>query len=378
MKPLSDAGYMPQLDSLRAFAVTAVAISHWTPEFLEGIVPWGTGVQLFFVLSGFLITGILLRSRPADLGISMPAALKVFYIRRGLRIFPVYYAVLAFSLLAGVGPIYTTWTWHVPYLSNIYYATHGHDTPLADPFLHLWSLSVEEQFYFLWPFIALVASRRALAIILYSSIVASMIFRVAIDHIVPAVVSVRYMTPSCVDAFAVGGLIAYAKHYKGWNGVRRCKWMFVLIGTLGLIASVTLLPRHIDHEIARRVGHTFLVIFYGAILAQTAEGFGGPIGAMLRFKPILYLGRISYGIYVYHYFAPAGVQWLAERFGVNAGEQEPATIVAYIVFSLALAISSWHLLELPINRLKRHFAYPDARTVRPSPGASMVRPVPSM
>ena len=235
MKPEPDAGYMPQLDSLRALAVTAVAISHWTPNFLEGIVPWGTGVQLFFVLSGFLITGILLRSRPADLGITMTSALKVFYIRRGLRILPVYYAVLVFSLLVGVGPIHTTWPWHFSYVSNVYYALHGHDTPWTDPFLHLWSLSVEEQFYLLWPLIALVASRRALAFILCSSIVASMIFRMAIDHILPAVVSVRYMTPSCVDAFAVGGLIAYAKHYNGWSGVARCKWMFALIGTLGLI-----------------------------------------------------------------------------------------------------------------------------------------------
>lgn len=378
MKPVPDAGYMPQLDSLRAFAVASVAVSHWTPGFLAGIVPWGTGVQLFFVLSGFLITGILLRSRPADLGISMPAALKVFYIRRGLRIFPVYYAVMAFSLLVGVGPIYTTWPWHVSYLSNIYYAWHGHDTPWADPFLHLWSLSVEEQFYFLWPFIALVASRRALSIILYSAIIASMTFRVAIDHIVPGIVSIRYMTPSCVDAFAVGALIAYAKHYNGWSGVGRCKWMFAFIGMLGLIVSVILLPRYIDHEIARRVGHTFLVIFYGAIVAQTAEGFGGPIGAILRFKPVLYLGRISYGIYVYHYFAPAGVQWLAARFGVDATKPEPATIGAYIVFSLALAIGSWHLLELPINRLKRHFAYPASPAIRPSPGASMVRPIPSI
>jgi peptidoglycan/LPS O-acetylase OafA/YrhL len=378
MKPVPDAGYMPQLDSLRAFAVTSVAISHWTPEFLEGIVPWGTGVQLFFVLSGFLITGILLRSRPADLGISMPAALKVFYIRRGLRIFPVYYAVLAFSLLVGVGPIYTTWPWHVPYLSNVYYAWHGHDTPLADPFLHLWSLSVEEQFYFLWPFIALVASRRVLFIMLCTAIVASMVFRVAIDHMVPGVLSVRYMTASCVDAFAVGALIAYAKHYKGWIGVGRCKWMFAGIGTLGLIISVLWLPHYTDHEIARRMGHTFLVIFYGAILAQTAAGFGGLLGAVLTFKPILYLGRISYGIYVYHYFAPAGVHWLAARFGVNMGHQEPATLVAYTIFTLALAISSWHLLEFPINRLKRHFAYPNARAVRTSPGASIARPVASI
>ena len=166
MKPDTAAEHMPQLDALRALAFVGVAVSHWSPNFLAGIVPWGTGVQLFFVLSGFLITGILLRSRPADLGISMPTALRVFYVRRCLRIFPLYYGVLALCLLFAIGPIATTWPWHVSYLSNLFYARQGHASPVEDPFLHLWSLSVEEQFYLLWPLVALVANRRALSLIL--------------------------------------------------------------------------------------------------------------------------------------------------------------------------------------------------------------------
>src|SRR5687768_3549383 len=205
MKPASDAARMPQLDGLRAFAVVAVAISHWTPRFIHEALPWGTGVQLFFVLSGFLITGILLRSRPADLGITMGTALRIFYTRRVLRIFPVYYAVLAFALLWGVGTIDHTWPWHVSYLSNVYFSFHEHGPAISDPYLHLWSLSVEEQFYLLWPFVVLVAGRRALTIILYTSIAASLTFRIGIDHFAPQIVSVRYLTPSCLDAFAVGG-----------------------------------------------------------------------------------------------------------------------------------------------------------------------------
>src|SRR5215217_2950624 len=105
MKASSDAERMPQLDGLRAIAFVAVAISHWTPNFVLRSLPWGTGVQLFFVLSGFLITGILLRSRPADLGLSLSQVLRVFYARRVLRIFPLYYGVLAVCLIAAVGPI---------------------------------------------------------------------------------------------------------------------------------------------------------------------------------------------------------------------------------------------------------------------------------
>src|SRR6188474_573227 len=157
---------MPQLDGLRTLAVTAVAVSHWTPDFLVGIVPWGTGVQLFFVLSGFLITGILLRSRPTDHGVPLSNALRVFYARRFLRIFPLYYGVLVLCLLLGAGTIYQTWPWHFSYVTNFYYWRYGHGDEVSDPFLHFWSLSVEEQFYLMWPLIVLVASPRTLLILL--------------------------------------------------------------------------------------------------------------------------------------------------------------------------------------------------------------------
>lgn len=368
---------MPQLDALRAFAFVGVAVSHWTPNFLAGIVPWGTGVQLFFVLSGFLITGILLRSRPADLGISMGQVLRVFYLRRILRIFPLYYGVLALCLLFSVGPIASTWQWHVPYLSNLYYAWHGHGTAIADPYLHLWSLSVEEQFYLLWPLVALVASRRGLLIILFGSLVGSMLFRVGITSLAPSVISIRYLTPSCLDAFAVGGLIAYYKHYSGSAGVRRCALHLTWIGIAGLGLSTVALPRVIGSDDAHRIGHTFLVIFYGAIVAQGALGFRSVPGAVLNFKPVQYLGKISYGLYVYHYFAPYVVSGLARSVGAEAAIRPlPVTLTAYSIFTLLAAMASWHLYEYPINRLKRHFSYPRANApgvpvaAAPAPSAS--------
>jgi peptidoglycan/LPS O-acetylase OafA/YrhL len=360
-KPVSPAAHMPQLDGLRAFAVVAVAISHWTPEFLIRVVPWGTGVQLFFVLSGFLITGILLRSMPADVGISLPAALKVFYIRRTLRIFPLYYGVLALSLLFALGPIRETWPWHVPYLSNIYYAWHGHGTAVADPFLHLWSLSVEEQFYFLWPFIALLTGRRTLAVLLYCAIAGSLAFRLTIEHILPGIVSVRYLTPSCLDALAVGGLIAHARHYKGIAGTRLMARTLGIVGFAGLVGSTVVLNRIIGSENAHRVGHTFLVVFYGGIVAQAAIGFRGPIGSVLTQKPILYLGRISYGLYVFHYFAPIVISRLAHALELeHMLQHQPLVLSAYTAFTLVVSVISWHFYEFPINNLKRHFEYPRA------------------
>lgn len=352
---------MPQLDGLRAFAVIAVAASHWIPHsFLRG-APLGTGVQLFFVLSGFLITGILLRSRPAERGVSMPAALRIFYTRRFLRIFPLYYGVLIFCLLAGVGPIYATWPWHFSYLSNIYYAWHPAKAAVVDPFLHLWSLSVEEQFYLLWPLIALVAGRRTLAIILYSSIAGSMVFRLGVDYFVSGLATVRYLTPSCVDAFAVGGLLAHARHYEGPAAVERLAKACAAVGAIGLLLSFLVLERLMGAEPARRVGHTFLVIIYGAVVARASVGFGGLPGRVLTLGPVQYLGKISYGVYVYHYFAAAAVTPLAMRWGFGAApESTGSLLVLYSVFTVGVAALSWHLYEWPINRLKRHFVYPES------------------
>jgi peptidoglycan/LPS O-acetylase OafA/YrhL len=359
MKSASESAHMPQLDGLRALAVTAVAVSHWTPAFLVGVVPWGTGVQLFFVLSGFLITGILLRSRPADAGVSMLRALGTFYARRFLRIFPLYYGVLVLCLLFGVGTIYETWPWHFTYLSNFYYWWHGHGDAVSDPFLHLWSLSVEEQFYLLWPLIALVASRRALLVFLGVCIVGAAAFRVGVAHLAPTL-TVRYLTPSCVDALAVGGLLAYAQHYQEPPGLRTMSRVLAGIGIAGLLVCVLLLSRLIGREDAQHIGHTFLVVFYGAIVGQAAIGFGSVPGKLLTIRPVRYLGRISYGLYVFHYFAPAAISSLATWFDSPASIQRPMLAVpAYTAFTVIAAMISWHFYEWPINRLKRHFPYPN-------------------
>jgi peptidoglycan/LPS O-acetylase OafA/YrhL len=304
----------------------------------------------------------------------MSAVLRVFYTRRFLRIFPLYYGVLAFCLIFGVGPIYGTWPWHVSYLSNIYYAWHGHADAVTDPFLHFWSLAVEEQFYLLWPLVTLTASRRGLLFLLYGCIAGSLAFRIGVAHLAPQITSVRYLTPSCLDALAVGALVAHARHYRGAAGVRRMAWSLAAVGGFGLVLAVIFLGRVIGPADAHRVGHTFLVIFYGFIVAQASMGFRGPVGRLLSFKPVLYVGRISYGLYVFHYFAPAAIGYIGRQTGLETAFRDPAfALPAYAVFSLIVAALSWHLYELPINRLKRHFAYPR----RTAPTASLAPQVPA-
>src|SRR5687768_9773896 len=118
-----DRSYMPQLDALRALAVTAVAWSHWTPPEYHGGIPWGPlAVKLFFVLSGFLITAILLDCRHAAGESPGEAwfALRSFYVRRFLRLIPLYYATLLLAALCNVTPVPETLGWTLTYTANFY------------------------------------------------------------------------------------------------------------------------------------------------------------------------------------------------------------------------------------------------------------------
>ena len=123
-------------------------------------LPWGEwGVQLFFVLSGFLITGILLRCRGDEDAGGKISRMRQFYVRRFLRIFPLFYAVLFAAALLNIRPVRETLLWHVSYLSNLQMALAG---GWSGPVSHFWSLAVEEQFYLLWPCLILFLPRKYL------------------------------------------------------------------------------------------------------------------------------------------------------------------------------------------------------------------------
>jgi peptidoglycan/LPS O-acetylase OafA/YrhL len=195
---------MKQLDGLRAFAVLFTMITHFTRanEGWLGLIPWGQmGVRLFFVISGFLITGILLRSRlPED----RPAELRIFYIRRFLRIFPVYYATLAVTTLVNIRPVRQTLWWHLTYLSNVYQIVQN---PGPSPVTHFWSLAVEEQFYCIWPFLMLFLPGRYLLKAMIATVCIGPLSRlgVAVFHID----SGDGLLFACLDTLGMGALLAY-------------------------------------------------------------------------------------------------------------------------------------------------------------------------
>ena len=340
-------GYLPQVDGLRTLAVAGVIVAHYG---IGGSLPWGhLGVRLFFVISGYLITGILVGSREevAAGRQTVPGALGVFYARRFLRIFPLYYAVLAGSLLlhrlpARIAP------WFFLYGSNILFARDGAWGPLA----HFWSLAVEEQFYLAWPLLVLLIPRRALGWCLGAMVAGSVVWRLAVQLAGANGMWSDILLPACLDSLALGALLAHAESSAPLERVRRWSRITFLAGAGVTVAAFLDAARLALFDLGTSL--LFMCLVFRARL-----GLRDPLGRFVESRPVVYVGKISYGVYVFHAFG-----WnLAGRLATGA----PRVILG-IACTLAMAALSWRFYEGPLNRLKRHFAYrrspPDPRVRR--------------
>lgn len=358
-----DRGYMPQLDALRFFAVLGVVIIHnWQPSphtFLVGWFNWGTlGVKLFFVLSGFLITGILIGGR--ELARDSRGRLffmRQFYARRFLRIFPVYYAVLFLLLIAGVGQIRQIWLWLFGYATNIY-VWHHLAYPYAVP--HFWTLAIEEQFYLVWPFVLLFLPRRWLMPFLLALCCLGPAWRLwASFHYAPHDWNAAYTaTPGNVDFLAIGAILALVAHADRDRGRLQRTLARVLL-PVGLVTYGVLywLDDSYDHHASLALQYTSAALVFCWLIGGASLGFGGRAGRLLEWRPIVYLGKISYGIYIYHFLVPVAIHAAAVHLGRHYTDSGFPNFVVTSLITFVIAALSWELFERPINGLKRHIRY---------------------
>ncbi|SFO67156.1 Peptidoglycan/LPS O-acetylase OafA/YrhL, contains acyltransferase and SGNH-hydrolase domains [Mesorhizobium sp. NFR06] len=343
-----------QLDSLRAVAVMLVLYSHFLASggssFLGHL-----GVRLFFVLSGFLITRLLLEARDAAAFEAGPA-LRSFYARRALRIFPPYFAVLAFVWLTDLEQARSSLAWHALYLSNFWYAHRNDWTPWL--LCHFWSLSIEEQFYLAWPLIVLLAPRRRIEAITIAVIAFSLACRFYWPVAADPALARDLLPPASMDALGGGALLA-VRHARG-AGVPR--WM--RLGWPALAAVFLLVvrsdpgPANSLWEWPRWVLVQVLpLVPMVAIVAACSTGLGGTLGRLAELRPLLLLGRISYGVYLYHSILLAYVVKAQPWIPLDVSEQGPGRFLVAGAGTIAAATLSWVLFERPLNSLKRYFPY---------------------
>ena len=339
------------------------------------------GVDLFFVLSGFLITGILVDSRGRS------RYFRNFYARRTLRIFPLYYAVVAFSLLilphipnpktANFGRIAGDEIWYWLYLSNFSIAAHN---AFRHAILDIsWSLAIEEQFYLIWPAVVFFLSPRQLKRVCFALIAVAPLIRAVAAVNGTGWIAIYVLTPMRVDALAYGALVAILLREGGLLEWRRAAWW------LGIISAAIWVGTGLTTEAYREVAAAQVVVYSATgicfssmlVLVLTAHE-SSPARRIFRNRGLITLGLYSYGLYLFHlplravvrdtFFGPA-------RFPRLGGSALPGQFLFYaiaIAASFLVAYASWHLYEKWFLRLKRRFGSseavgsPRAATVGPS------------
>ncbi|WP_163269972.1 acyltransferase family protein [Chelativorans alearense] len=351
-----------QLDGLRALAVTMVLYAHF---FSADDSYWGhVGVRLFFVLSGFLITRLLLDARSAAEFEALPA-LESFYIRRALRIFPPYFAMLGLVWLINLEESRWILLWHALYISNFWYALQNEWTPWV--LIHTWTLSIEEQFYVVWPLLVLLAPRHWIERICVAVIVLSLAYRFYWPFTGTPSVARDVLPPASMDALGAGALLAaYRSRAAGWPQWMRLGWAPLAAAFLLLLwfRSVQLTP---TQDWVRWIGmEVFPLVPLVMIVGLCSARIEGYAGRLLEARPLVALGRVSYGVYLYHALVLALVVKAQPWLPVNVSEQGLGRFAIAGAGTLVLAAVSWQFFEKPINALKRNFPYVARRDRHPA------------
>lgn len=353
--------YMTQLDSLRAIAVVGVLVHHYHPEsFLAQLQVGPLGVRLFFVLSGFLITGLLLKQKD---GIENSAhknikpILKSFFLRRFIRLMPAYYLtiLISYGLFSSIG---SSPLWHLSYLSNIYFSFHDWDalTP------HFWSLAVEAQFYLFWPFLIFRVSKREILWFIFSLIALAPLFRfIVVYWLYKADSNMLYIFPfASTDALGIGCLLGYLRHYQDSSSKTLHKHFLNVCIWIGFPSFALSYFIDIPQKYAVLI-YTVLplsaCLCFALVIHLASIGIRGTIGRILDSAILRYLGKISYGIYLYHLVTWRLFAKVFSFLNISTLEKGWTTFFVCSILTVIVAALSWQLFERPINSLKDRFSY---------------------
>lgn len=360
-------GYMPYLDGLRSVAVFAVLASHFAfnQRWLIANSQWGRlGVDLFFVLSGFLITQILLRYRDNSFNFKDSIThLRIFYTRRVLRIFPIYYLAIFVALLLGYEPARNFLFWLLTYTLNVLIALQPKDKAQFGALHHFWSLCIEEQFYLLWPWVILLVPRQRLRYVIFGFIAIGVVSRM-----MPMFIRGFSMDPlvnTRFDVLCLGALLALYWHEP---------LMFQKEKSFLLVAGVTCGMPLVTLAMFKGFAQPFDLIanalvefgaslFFMGLIDQAAQSNPWRILAPLGWRPVRYVGKISYGIYLYHPFVKLIMVYLLKLFHISLPPLGLLQLVLYGAATILFASVSWYLIERPINRLKERVIMPQTQTM---------------
>jgi peptidoglycan/LPS O-acetylase OafA/YrhL len=358
---------VPALDGVRGLAILAVLAGHFSAwlGYQSRFFQFGwLGVDLFFALSGYLITGILIDTAGS------PGYFRSFYARRTLRIFPLYYAVLAAVFFGGpalgatANPEFRRlaseqlWLWlYASNVGNVFIKPFEFRAGWLE-LRHFWSLAVEEHFYLVWPAFLLYSGRR------FSRACIMVILAVILCRLAMVVYGawwgeVSTLTWCRADALAAGALMASVARERGSAAAARLGWLMLVSGLAILLALI--LSYGVDVRQGwpmEIVGYTASAVAFAGLVAVVAgAGSGGFAAIVWANPPLRILGKYSYGLYVYHgIFGEVIVGVLSPRLGLSRDFRSALIVIAAgLLVSFVVAWTSYHVPESPFLRLKRFF-----------------------
>jgi peptidoglycan/LPS O-acetylase OafA/YrhL len=356
--------YMPALDGMRAFAVAAVLLYHGQVAWAEGGF---LGVDAFFVLSGFLITSLLV-TEWTDTG---TIALSAFWARRARRLLPALFLVLLgvalYAVLMagsdeldnvrqdGLATLGYVANWRFIFSGQSYFDQFS----LPSPLRHTWSLAIEEQFYLIWPLIVLGVMRwrrtlGALAIVTAGLLTASVVTMIVLYHPGSDPSRVYYGTDTRAQSLLVGALVALAFAAFGPAKSERTKRGLQIAGAMGAAFTLWMWTQTYEGSASLYDGGGLLItaIAVAAVIASVAQpDESGPLASFLSLPALIWVGRISYGLYLWHW--PVYLVMTESRTGLS----DPFLLIARLAVTVGLSTASYYLVEQPI----RHGAFPGWR-----------------
>lgn len=359
--------YIKQFDTIKAFAVILVVIAHWLSIKNNSFAISSFGVNVFFVLSGFLLTQILLiEKNRSELLQNNPQRLSIigkFIARRSLKIFPLYYLFL-FILIKGrkfhPNSLNTDWPYYFSYLQNfiLYFNQAWYSSKLSP----LYALAVEKQFYLIWPWIIIFSPKKYLVHILSGGFIIGVLIQLYIYFFMGNDTFAYLLTPACLDTFCAGGLLAYIVVYKD-----ALDKYYKLIKTTGIIALMTFVIGNVFSINLIVPQRTLVSMISMWLLAKILTNKSEYFNTIMTNRFIMSIGKVSYGIYLFHNFIPINVQRLFDLLKkypnktpltnelINIANNQFAFLLICTVVLLTVTYTSFYLFEKPILRLKKYF-----------------------
>lgn len=356
------------LEGVRGIAILAVMCTHFerflpAVGILAALKPWlaygWIGVDLFFVLSGFLITGILVETREA------PNYFSSFYLRRTLRIFPIYYFTLVVVFAAAAHfpagldrvPSGNERWFYFAYLDN-WIAVWKHAWP-PNVVGHFWSLGVEEQFYVVWPFVVVGLTRRALFRVAVGVAVAALMIRIVWVSVAGPNDGITLATTSRLDSLLCGAIASFV-FARGKTERREPYLRWLVIVPLALFA-IGVIASHGSYAFVQSVGFSLLAVGFGALVLELAlrDGSTDSLARFFSSPWLTRVGRYSYGMYVYHVPILGACELVILNRVPHDLVRQPLFAIAYVGFLGALtffvAAVSFEIFERRILGFKRFF-----------------------